>query len=67
MTSAYEALAERLDQVVADLDEMSYDVVADAVSSGATHRPLADRRLTQARRAAEKAAHLLRTLDQARE
>ncbi len=36
----------------------------EAVADGATQRPLSDKELTKARRAAEKAAHILRALDQ---
>lgn len=60
--SDYEELADRLDAVVADLDELAFDLLRAAVADGAVERPAADKRLTQARRAAEKAAHLLRAL-----
>jgi hypothetical protein len=52
-------LADRLDQIVADLDERSFDILREASSAG-RGRPDEDRRLAQARRAVEKAAHLLR-------
>ena len=53
-------LAAQLDAIVAELDELAFDRLQEAVASGATARPAADRTLAQARRAAEKAAHLLR-------
>ncbi len=59
----YDDLAARLDAVVSDLDEASFDVLQRAAADGATKRPDADRTLAQARRAVEKAAHLLRYLD----
>jgi hypothetical protein len=59
----YEDLAERLEAIGAELDELSFDLLQQAVSDGATQRPASDRTLTQARRAVEKAAHLLRQLD----
>lgn len=59
---AYDELADRLDAVVADLDELSFVVLQDAVASGARQRPAADKTLAQARRAAEKAARLIRDL-----
>ena len=58
--SRYEDLAERLEAIVAELDELSFDLLQQAVADGATQRPAADRSLTQARRAVEKAAVLLR-------
>ena len=56
-------LAERLAQIGEDLDELAFDLLREAAAEGATTRPAADRTLTQARRAVEKAAQLLRTLD----
>ena len=63
MRNRLEDLAARLETVVAELDELSFDVLQQAVADGATARPAVDRTLTQARRAAEKAAQLLRGLD----
>ena len=60
--SRYGDLAERLEAIVEELDELSFDLLQQAVADGATQRPAADRSLTQARRAAEKAAVLLRQL-----
>jgi hypothetical protein len=59
----YDDLAERLEAIGGELDELSFDLLQEAVAGGATERPAADRTLTQARRAVEKAAHLLRELD----
>jgi hypothetical protein len=56
-------LADRLDQIVADLDELAFDRLREAVADGATERPAADKELAKARRAAEKAAHLLRAIE----
>ena len=60
--SRYEELAERLEAIGDELDELSFDLLQQAVADGATERPAADRTLTQARRAVEKAAGLLRQL-----
>lgn len=55
-------LADRLQSVVDDLDEIAFDQLREAAA--AKHgRPDSDRRLTQARRAVEKAIHLLRDKD----
>ena len=59
----YEDLAERLEVIGAELDELSFDLLQQAVADGATQRPPADKTLTQARRAVEKAAGLLRQLE----
>jgi hypothetical protein len=60
--SRTEELADRLEQVVADLDELAFDRLREAVADGATERPAADKELAKARRAAEKAAHILRSI-----
>ena len=59
----YGDLAEQLEAIVAELDEVSFDLLQQAVADGATARPAADKTLTQARRAIEKAAALLRELE----
>jgi hypothetical protein len=59
--SRYEDLADRLDGLVEDLDELCFDLLQQAAADGAG-RPEADRTLAQARRSAEKAARLLRSL-----
>ncbi len=59
MSSNYDHLAERLDAVVEDLDEIIFEQLREA-SAEKSGRPADDKRLTQARRAIEKAAHLLR-------
>ena len=61
--SSIESLADRLETIVADLDELTFDRLREAMADGATERPKADRELTKARRAVEKAAHILRHLD----
>jgi hypothetical protein len=59
----YGDLAEQLEAVVAEIDEVSFDLLQQAVADGATTRPAADKTLTQARRAVERAAALLRQLE----
>jgi hypothetical protein len=59
----YDDLAERLEAIGAELDELSFDLLQQAVADGRTERPAADRTLTQARRAVEKEAGLLRQVD----
>ena len=59
----YEEVAERLEAIGTELDELSFDLLQQAIADGAVQRPAADRTLIQARRAVEKAAQLLRQLD----
>lgn len=61
--SRTDELADRLEQIVADLDELAFDRLREAVADGATERPVADKELARARRAVEKAAHVLRAID----
>lgn len=60
--SDLEQIADRLDAIVADLDELAFDRLREAAADGATERPASDKELAKARRAAEKAAHVLRNL-----
>jgi hypothetical protein len=60
----YGHLVERLESVAADLDEMAFDRLREAVADGEVTRPADDKKLMQARRAIEKAAAVLRQLDE---
>ena len=60
--SEFDELAGRLESIVADLDDLAFERLREAVADGATSRPQSDKELTKARRAAEKAAHILRRL-----
>ena len=55
-------LAGRLEAMVEELDEVAFEQLRLAVAEGETQRPSADRELVRARRAVEKAAHLVRSL-----
>lgn len=63
-TGDYDAFVERLESIAADLDELAFDRLREAVADGEVARPADDKRLMQARRAIEKAAEVLRRLDQ---
>ena len=54
----YDDIVERLQVVVDDLDQILFDQLREASAEGKP-RPSDDKRLTQARRAVEKALHLL--------
>ena len=55
----FDDLADRLQAVVEDLDQIAFDELREAAAERGP-RPPDDKRLTQARRAVEKAIHLLR-------
>ena len=57
--SDYKHLADRLNAIAEELDELMFDQLREAASEK-RGRPDDDKRLTQARRAIEKAARLLR-------
>jgi hypothetical protein len=59
VSGSYDHLADRLDAVVEELDELQFEQLREAAAEK-TGRPADDKRLTQARRAIEKASHLLR-------
>jgi hypothetical protein len=61
--SREEALADRLDAIGEELSDLVLDHLRAALERGATARPAEEKRLTQARRAVEKASHLLRQAD----
>ena len=56
-------LADRLDVIAEELSDLALDSLRAALERGDSSRPAEEKRLTQARRAVEKAAHLLRTAD----
>jgi hypothetical protein len=58
MDGNYDGLVDRLQTVVDDLDQISFDQLREA-SADRKGRPADDKRLTQARRAIEKAIRLL--------
>lgn len=64
MMDDYASLVERLESIAADLDDMAFDRLREAVADGAVTRPADDKKLMQARRAIEKAAAVLRQLDE---
>ena len=56
-----ETIAERLRDIGEQLDDLALSVLRDAAESG-SDRPVADKRLTQARRSVEKAAYVQESL-----
>ena len=64
MTRDYVEFIERLEAIAADLDELAFDRLREAVADGEVTRPPDDKKLMQARRAIEKATAVLRQLDE---
>jgi hypothetical protein len=62
--SDYDTLIDRLESIAADLDEIAFDRLREAVADGELTRPVDDKQLMQARRAIEKAVAVLRRLDE---
>jgi len=60
----YDRLVERLEAIRDELDEIAFDRLREAVADGELARPADDKKLMQARRAIEKAAGVLRQLDE---
>ena len=58
----YGDLVHRLTAIGADIDEIAFDALREAVADGEMQRPVDDKKLMQARRAIEKAAGILRQL-----
>lgn len=59
MSGNYDDIAERLEAIIADIDDRAFDLLREAAREG-TGRPADDKRLMQARRSLDKAVHLLR-------
>jgi hypothetical protein len=62
VTPRIEALVGQLEAIAAELDEITFEQLREAVADGAAERPAADKQLVRARRAIEKAAHALQQL-----
>ncbi|CAB4717670.1 MAG: hypothetical protein F2934_03220 [Actinobacteria bacterium] len=63
MTGRADEIAERLSVISDEIADLAIDSIREALRSGPTARPAAEKQLTQARRAVEKAAYLLRGVE----
>ena len=61
--SELDSIADRLTEIVEELDEIAFDRLRLAAADGQRSRPDDDRELTKARRAVEKAVAVLRGID----
>jgi hypothetical protein len=53
-----------LEAIAEELGDLAIEALRDAIEAGERNRPVAERRLTQARRSVERAASLLRSEDE---
>jgi hypothetical protein len=58
----YSDLIDRIEAIGAEIDDIAFDQLREASAEGEIARPTSDRRLMQARRALEKAAEALRSI-----
>lgn len=63
MNERFDDIADRLDAIAEEIAEAAIDELRAALQRGEAKRPVLEKRLTQSRRAVEKAAHVLRSLD----
>jgi hypothetical protein len=64
VTASHRELVDRIAAIAAEIDDMAFDDLREAVAEGAVTRPTSDRRLMQARRALEKAMVVLGQIDE---
>lgn len=63
MAAETDDIADRLEAIAEELADLAIDRLKGAVRQGRRDRPVDEKRITQARRAVDKAVHLLRTID----
>lgn len=63
MSDRFGDLADRLEAIAEELAESAMIELSSAIRRGDQQRPATERTLTQARRAIDKASHLLRNID----
>jgi hypothetical protein len=57
----FDHLANRLAEISEELDQIAFDQLREAAANGEVERPRDDKQLMQARRAIDKAVHILRS------
>lgn len=63
LSNGFSELVDRIQAIAAELDDIAFDQLREAVADGNAIRPTSDRKLMQARRALDKAAAVLGQLD----
>ncbi len=59
VSGEFDDIRERLEAIAEELADRAIDVLRTSLEEGASEMPVDEKRLTRARRAVEKAAHLL--------
>ncbi len=59
MSGDFDDIRERLESIAEELADRAIEVLRASIEDGAKEMPIDEKRLTRARRAVEKAAHLL--------
>jgi len=59
MAGEFDDIKNRLDSIAEELADLAIQRLRDSIDAGGTELPVDERKLTRARRAVEKAAHLL--------
>ena len=60
MSREFQDIRERLEGIAEELADLAIARLRDSIDAGGTELPVDEKRLTRARRAVEKAAHILR-------
>lgn len=60
MSNRYDDIADRLSELSEEIADLAIDSIRGALRNGQGGRPVEEKQLTQARRAVEKAIHVLR-------
>jgi hypothetical protein len=63
MNRSVDELADRLRAISEEITDLAIDSLRESLRRGESKRPASERSLTQARRAVEKAEHLLRSME----
>ncbi len=65
MAGEFDEIRGRLEAIAEELADLAMQRLRDSIDAGGTELPVDEKRLTRARRAVEKAAHLLEEPDTA--
>jgi hypothetical protein len=63
MAGEFDDIRERLEHIAEELADLAIQRLRESIDAGGTELPVDEKRLTRARRAVEKAAHILREPD----
>ena len=63
MAGEFDEIRSRLEAIAEELADLAMQRLRDSIDAGGTELPVDEKRLTRARRAVEKAAHLLEEAD----